>query len=130
MEKMLSIAEARRALSRLPDYFTQTPDVGALAITRRGQPVLAVLSWPQYEALVETLDILGDEEQTARLRRAVGRVRSAGGVVVVQGQPHREAERGRRAARRLLRRAVRGRGARAPRAPRADRHARRAADGA
>ena len=74
MEKMLSIAEARRALSRLPDYFTQTPDVGALAITRRGQPVLAVLSWAQYEALVETLDILGDEEQTAQLRRAVAEI--------------------------------------------------------
>ena len=74
MEKMLSIAEARRALSRLPDYFTQTPDVGALAITRRGQPVLAVLSWAQYEALVETLDILGDEEQTAHLRRAVAEI--------------------------------------------------------
>ena len=71
MEKMLSTAEARRALSRLPAYFTETPDAGAVAITRRGQPVLAVLSWAQYEALVETLDILGDEEQTAQLRRAV-----------------------------------------------------------
>ena len=71
MEKTLSTAEARRALSRLPAYFAEKPDAGAVAITRRGRPVLAVLSWDQYEALVETLDILGDEEQTAQLRRAV-----------------------------------------------------------
>ncbi len=79
MEKMLSIAEARRALNRLPDHFAQTPDAGAVAITRRGKPVLAVLSWAQYEALVETLDILGDEEQTAQLRRAVAEVEAGAG---------------------------------------------------
>jgi len=37
---------------------------------------LAVLSWDQYEALVETLDILGDEEQTAQLRRAVAEIKA------------------------------------------------------
>ena len=76
MEKMLSTAEARRALSRLPAYFIKNPDAGAVAITRRGRPVLAVLSWDQYEALVETLDILGDEEQTAQLRRAVAEIKA------------------------------------------------------
>jgi len=76
VEKMLSTAEARRALSRLPAYFIENPDAGAVAITRRGRPVLAVLSWDQYEALVETLDILGDEEQTAQLRRAVAEIKA------------------------------------------------------
>ena len=38
-----------------------------------------MLSWAQYEALVETLDILGDEEQTAHLRRAVAEIEAGGG---------------------------------------------------
>ncbi len=71
MEKAYSIAEARRALNRLPELFDKDPDTSAVAVTRRGRPVLAVLSWAQYEALVETLEVLGDEAQTDALRQAI-----------------------------------------------------------
>ena len=40
-------------------------------MTRRGRPVLAVLPWDHYEALLETLEVLGDEAQTNALRQAI-----------------------------------------------------------
>ncbi len=89
MEKILSIAEARRALNRLPDYFEQTPDAGAVAITRRAKPVLAVLPWAQYEALVETLDILGDEEPSAQLRSVVAEVEAGSATAWEGGEEER-----------------------------------------
>jgi prevent-host-death family protein len=80
MEKMLSIAEARRALNRLPEHFEQTPDTSVVAVTRRGKPVLAVLPWAQYEALVETLEVLADEKQTSALRQAIAECDAGGGI--------------------------------------------------
>lgn len=71
MEKLYSIAEARRVLNKLPERFAEDPDTSAVAVTRRGRPVLAVLSWDHYEALVETLEVLGDEAQTSALRQAI-----------------------------------------------------------
>jgi prevent-host-death family protein len=67
--KDIPITEARRELTSLPERLTEQPE--ALAVTRRGKPVLAVMSWDLYEALVETLDILGDEELMASLRRSI-----------------------------------------------------------
>ena len=71
MEKMLSMAEARRALNKLPEHFVESPDMSTVAVTRRGRPVLAVLPWDHYEALLETLEVLGDEAQTNALRQAI-----------------------------------------------------------
>jgi len=42
-----------------------------VTITRRGQPVLAVLPWEFYESIVETLDILGDPEMGRVLRESL-----------------------------------------------------------
>jgi antitoxin YefM len=42
-----------------------------VTITRRGQPVLAVLPWEFYESIVETLDILGDPEMVRVLRESL-----------------------------------------------------------
>ncbi len=90
MEKMLSIAEARRALNRLPEHFEQTPDTRVVAITRRGKPVLAILPWEQYEALVETLEVLGDEEQTSALRRAIAECDAGGSLAWNASEGHAE----------------------------------------
>lgn len=69
MPKTLPITKARDALTSLPRELAETP--GAVTVTRRGEPVLAILSWELYEALVETLEILSDEELTAALRRSL-----------------------------------------------------------
>jgi prevent-host-death family protein len=49
MRKELPITEARHALTSLPERLAEDP--GAVAITRRGKPVLAVMSWDLYESI-------------------------------------------------------------------------------
>ena len=66
----LTISEARKALLDLPEKLARTP-ARAVTITRRGQPVLAVLPWEFYESIIETLDILGDPEMVKALRESL-----------------------------------------------------------
>jgi prevent-host-death family protein len=54
----------------LPEKLARTPD-RAVTITRRGQPVLAILPRELYESIVETLDILGDPEMIKALRESL-----------------------------------------------------------
>ena len=42
-----------------------------MAVTRRGKPVLAVMPWELYEAIVETLEVMGDEDLMAALRQSI-----------------------------------------------------------
>jgi antitoxin YefM len=69
MTTTLSIVEARERLTRLPEQLDQ--EQGAIVVTRRGKPVLAILPWDLYESIMETLEILGDEEQMAALREGI-----------------------------------------------------------
>ncbi len=66
----LTISEARKALLDLPEKLARTSE-RAVTITRRGQPVLAILPWEFYESLVETLEILGDPTMVAALRESL-----------------------------------------------------------
>ena len=69
MTKSMGMIDARKRLTSLPEEFAQAPELGAVAVTRRGKPVLAVLSWDLYESLLETLEIMGDPEMMKALRR-------------------------------------------------------------
>jgi PHD/YefM family antitoxin component YafN of YafNO toxin-antitoxin module len=40
-------------------------------VTRRGKPVLAVMPWDLYEAIAETLEVMGDEHLLAGLRQSI-----------------------------------------------------------
>lgn len=78
MNRSLSISDARDQLTRLPDELAEAHDT--LTITRHGKPVLAVLPWELYEAVLETLEIMGDPELMQALRSseediAAGRVK-------------------------------------------------------
>lgn len=66
----LTISEARKELLDLPEKLARTSE-RAVTITRRGQPVLAILPWEFYETIVETLDILGDPEMVSALRASL-----------------------------------------------------------
>ena len=66
----LTISEARRGLLDLPEKLARTSE-RAVTITRRGQPVLAILPWELYESIIETLDILGDPEMVTALRASL-----------------------------------------------------------
>jgi antitoxin YefM len=51
-----------------------------LAITRRGKPVLAVMTWQHYESILETLEILGDSSLMLNLRQGITESQSAQGL--------------------------------------------------
>lgn len=74
----LPITEARHELTSLPERLTQ--EGGTLAITRRGKPVLAVMTWDHYEALLETLEILGDANLMTDLRQGIAEAKSGKGI--------------------------------------------------
>ena len=67
--KDLPITEARDELTSLPDTLSETHET--VTVTRRGKPVLAILSWEEYEALTETLEIMTDERLMASLRQSI-----------------------------------------------------------
>jgi PHD/YefM family antitoxin component YafN of YafNO toxin-antitoxin module len=71
MTQTLSIMEARKQLTSLPETLMHDGQIDVLEITRRGKPVLAVMPWELYEALAETLEVMGDKELLAQLRQSI-----------------------------------------------------------
>ena len=71
MTKTMPIIEARRKLTTLREEFEREPETGAVAVTRRGKPILAVMPWELYESIIETLEIMGDEELMSALRQGI-----------------------------------------------------------
>lgn len=64
-----SISEIREEITRLPEHFDREPD--AVTVTRHGKPVMAILPWELYEALIETLEVMSDAELMAAFRQGV-----------------------------------------------------------
>lgn len=71
MPRTMPIIEARNKLTSLPEELEREPEIGAVAVTRRGKPVLALMSWEMYESLLETMEILGDEKLMKAFRQGV-----------------------------------------------------------
>lgn len=69
LETVYSISEIREQITRLPERFDREPE--AIAVTRHGKPVMAILPWELYESIIETLEVLGDPEQMAAFREGV-----------------------------------------------------------
>jgi antitoxin YefM len=65
----LNMVDARRELTKLPERLESHP--GTVAVTRRGKPVLAIMTWEDYETIIETLEVLSDEEAVAQLRKGI-----------------------------------------------------------
>ena len=81
MGTTLSLDQALEQLTQLPDQFATETSPEPITITQRGHPVMVIVPWELFESLTETLDILGDAEMLAELRRgedelARGEVRS------------------------------------------------------
>jgi len=68
MTRTMGMIDARKRLTSLPEELAKTSELGAVAVTRRGKPVLAVLSWDLYETLLETLEVMGDPDLMKALR--------------------------------------------------------------
>lgn len=68
----IPIAKARDELTTLPEQLAEKP--AAVAVTRHGKPVLAVMPWELYESVIDTLEIMGDEDLMDSLRQAIKEV--------------------------------------------------------
>jgi len=68
----LTTVNARRELTKLPEQLGASP--ATVAVTRRGKPVLAILTWEDYLSILETLDILSDKDAIEQLRRSIKEV--------------------------------------------------------
>jgi prevent-host-death family protein len=75
MAETLSMMEARAKLTSLPEQFERNPETGAVTVTRRGKPVLAVMPWELYDSITETLEILSDGKLMKALRRSLHEAR-------------------------------------------------------
>jgi prevent-host-death family protein len=78
MPKEIPITEARHQLTSLPERLTEEP--GAVTVTRRGKPVLAIMPWAHYEAIMETLEIMGDDELMTGLRQGIKEAEAGKGI--------------------------------------------------
>jgi prevent-host-death family protein len=76
--KNYSMSEARNELTAMPEKLEKRHS--AVAITRRGKPVLAVMPWDLYESIMDTLEILGDEEMTASLHKGIEEIAAGKGM--------------------------------------------------
>jgi PHD/YefM family antitoxin component YafN of YafNO toxin-antitoxin module len=75
-EPTLSISEAQKEITRLPEQFEEEPE--AITVTRYGKPVMTILPYNTYkslleaiDALQETIEILQDKELMAEFREGV-----------------------------------------------------------
>ena len=69
----IPIVKARAMLSQLSERLSA--ENRAAALTRHGKPVLAVMPWDLFETLMETMEIMGDAEMMAALRRSIEDIR-------------------------------------------------------
>jgi antitoxin YefM len=65
MAKVMAFTEARTHLTELLDEVENVHE--HVVITRNGRPAAIVMSQAEYDSLIETLEILGDEELMADL---------------------------------------------------------------
>ena len=79
MTRTITLKELRPALPKVADAIDSKME--RYVVTRHGKPVIVMLSMEDYEALMETLDILADPEAKKGIRQGIndagrGRVRS------------------------------------------------------
>lgn len=67
--ELIPMAQARGMLARLPEKLTE--EERAVAVTKRGKPVLVVIPWDLYESIVETMEIMEDTEMMDGIREGI-----------------------------------------------------------
>jgi antitoxin YefM len=65
----MPLTEVREKLSEILDTVTSTGE--EWIITRHGRPVAVVLSYDEYESLIETVNILSDDETLTAIREGL-----------------------------------------------------------
>ena len=77
---ILPLAEARANLSKLVEAAVTTQEI--FEITRNGARDAVLMSADEYDSLIETIDILGDEETMVQLRVALAQQKAGMSVAV------------------------------------------------
>jgi PHD/YefM family antitoxin component YafN of YafNO toxin-antitoxin module len=72
MMRKIPIGEAAEEITNLATKLPKKREV--VALTRNGRPVLALMSWERYESIMETLDIMSDQDLMAALRLSAQQV--------------------------------------------------------
>lgn len=67
--KNISMSEARNELTSMPERMEKQHR--AIAITRQGKPVLALMPRDLYESIMETREIRGDEKMMSALQKGI-----------------------------------------------------------
>lgn len=67
----LSLQNVRRRFDVLLDRLRDEPEQPLVVTEDTGEPALVVLSWAQYEALIETLDVRSDPDLMADIQSGV-----------------------------------------------------------
>lgn len=67
MTRFLNITEARKHLLELPEELEED----SVIITKHGKPVMAAMSYQQFESLLETVEILSDSTFSGKLRESI-----------------------------------------------------------
>jgi PHD/YefM family antitoxin component YafN of YafNO toxin-antitoxin module len=71
--KELTTVDARRELTKLPEKLEAEP--ATVAVTRRGKPVLAIMTWEDYQAILAPLEILSDNDAVEQLCQSIKEVK-------------------------------------------------------
>ena len=74
----IPIAEARTKLPKLSKELSEQNR--AVAITVRGTPTLAIMPWELFEAITETLEIMGDTDMMAALKQGIKEAKEGMGI--------------------------------------------------
>ena len=73
--KSISISQARNLLLDLPDRLKDKAEDGTITVTKRGKPVLAIMSYELYDSIIETLEIISDPEMMSAMRQSIEEIK-------------------------------------------------------
>lgn len=76
--KDIPITEARHELTSLPKQLKKTNQ--AVTVTSRGKPVLAILPWEFYQSIIETLEVMADQNLMTSLRQGIRELKAGKGI--------------------------------------------------
>ncbi len=74
MTNTLSLKQLRPELPKVIESIDEKFD--RFIITKRGKPVVVMMSVDDYESLIETLDILEDKETMKRIRKGEAEIKA------------------------------------------------------
>lgn len=74
----LAISEARKELNHLHKRLEREHE--AIGITQNGKPIMAIMDWDFYETIMESLEVLGDENLLARIKQGLQEINAGKGI--------------------------------------------------